>query len=68
MTLTKSGASSDTDVVPTTREEDIEARIAELEAADVPVQQSLIEIRDNELATTAPGTGGNSRRNVRAAG
>ncbi len=41
---------ADTDVVPTTREEDIEARIAELEAADVPVQQSLIEIRDNQLA------------------
>lgn len=32
------------------REVEIEQRIAELEAADVPVQQSLIEIRDNELA------------------
>ena len=36
---------------PMTREREIEARIAELEAMDVPIQQSLIEIRDNELAT-----------------
>ncbi len=36
---------------PMTREQEIEQRIAELEAADVPDQQSLIEIRDNELAT-----------------
>ncbi len=35
---------------PTTREQEIEQRIAELEAADVPDQRSLIEIRDNELA------------------
>jgi pilus assembly protein FimV len=35
---------------PTTREQEIENRIAELEAADVPEQQSLLEIRDNELA------------------
>jgi pilus assembly protein FimV len=35
---------------PTGREVEIEQRIAELEAADVPQQQSLIEIRDNELA------------------
>ena len=35
---------------PMSREAEIEARIAELEAADVPNQQSLIEIRDNELA------------------
>jgi pilus assembly protein FimV len=35
---------------PTARETEIEQRIAELEAADVPQQQSLIEIRDNELA------------------
>jgi len=35
---------------PTSRETEIEGRIAELEAADVPDQQSLIEIRDNELA------------------
>jgi pilus assembly protein FimV len=33
-----------------TREQEIEQRIAELEAADVPDQQSLIQIRDNELA------------------
>ena len=33
-----------------TREEEIVNRIAELEAADVPEQQSLIQIRDNELA------------------
>jgi pilus assembly protein FimV len=32
------------------REQEIMDRIAELEAADVPQQQSLIEIRDNELA------------------
>ena len=36
---------------PVTREDEIAGRIAELEAADVPDQQSLIEIRDNELAT-----------------
>ena len=34
-----------------TREQEIENRIAELEAADVPDQQSLIEIRDGELAS-----------------
>ena len=34
----------------TTREQEIVDRIAQLEAADVPNQQSLIEIRDNELA------------------
>ena len=33
-----------------TREQEVENRIADLEAADVPQQQSLIEIRDNELA------------------
>jgi len=33
-----------------TREQEIENRIAELEGADVPQQQSLIEIRDTELA------------------
>ncbi|MEM7431291.1 MAG: FimV/HubP family polar landmark protein [Pseudomonadota bacterium] len=32
------------------REEQIERRISEIESADVPVQQSLIEIRNNELA------------------
>jgi len=36
---------------PPTREQEIETRIADLEAADVPDQQSLIEIRDNELAS-----------------
>jgi pilus assembly protein FimV len=36
---------------PLTREQEIENRIADLEAADVPDQQSLIEIRDNELAS-----------------
>ncbi|MEL7185059.1 MAG: FimV/HubP family polar landmark protein [Pseudomonadota bacterium] len=35
---------------PYSREQEVEDRIAELEAADVPNQQSLIEIRDNELA------------------
>ncbi len=35
---------------PYSREQEIEDRIADLEAADVPDQQSLIEIRDNELA------------------
>ena len=36
---------------PITREQEIADRIAILEAADVPDQQSLIEIRDDELAT-----------------
>ena len=36
---------------PLSREQAIENRIAELEAADVPDQQSLIEIRDSELAS-----------------
>ena len=35
---------------PLTREQEVESRIAELEGADVPDQQSLIEIRDDELA------------------
>ena len=35
---------------PMTREQEVLDRIAELEAADVPQQRSLIEIRDNELA------------------
>jgi pilus assembly protein FimV len=35
---------------PVTREQEILDRIAELEAADVPQQRSLIEIRDNELS------------------
>jgi len=36
---------------PQSREQEVENRIAELEGADVPNQRSLIEIRDNELAT-----------------
>ncbi len=35
---------------PVTREQKLMDRIVELQAADVPIQQSLIEIRDNELA------------------
>ena len=44
-------AEPDFDDTPLTREEEVENRIAELESADVPQQPSLIEIRDNELAT-----------------
>ena len=47
------GAGYDDQAAPAetlTREQEIENRIAELQAADVPEQQSLIEIRDNELA------------------
>ena len=36
---------------PLTRDQEIENRINELETADVPDQPSLLEIRDNELAT-----------------
>ncbi len=36
---------------PLTREQEIESLISDLESADVPNQQSLIEIRDSELAT-----------------
>ncbi len=36
---------------PLSREQEIEQRIADLEGADVPEQRSLIEIRNNELAT-----------------
>ena len=36
---------------PLTREQELENRINDLEAADVPDQPSLLEIRDNELAT-----------------
>ncbi len=36
---------------PTTREDDIEQRIYELESADVADQPSLIQVRDDELAT-----------------
>jgi pilus assembly protein FimV len=44
------GTEGDAAAEPLTREQEIEERIAEIEAADVPEQQSLIEIRDNELA------------------
>ena len=44
------GTGADFDTEPLSREEEIEQRIGDLEAADVPQQQSLIEIRDNELA------------------
>ncbi|MDX1515567.1 MAG: FimV/HubP family polar landmark protein [Woeseiaceae bacterium] len=46
------GTGDDTDLYgePRSREDEILDRIAEIEAADVPVQPSLIEIRDNELA------------------
>ncbi|MDX1509543.1 MAG: FimV/HubP family polar landmark protein, partial [Woeseiaceae bacterium] len=50
-TAVETGIDSGDSEVPMTREQEIEARIAELEAMDVPIQQSLIEIRDNELAT-----------------
>lgn len=36
---------------PQTREQQILERIAEIEAAELPAQQSLIEIRNNELAS-----------------
>ena len=36
---------------PLTREQEVENRINELQTADVPDQPSLLEIRDNELAT-----------------
>lgn len=45
------GADSQYGLEPQTREQEIEQRIADLEAADVPAQRSLIEIRNNELAT-----------------
>ncbi len=35
---------------PLSREDQIENRINELESADIPEQQSLLEVRDNELA------------------
>jgi len=44
------GIDTDTFGEPMTREQEILDRIVELEAADVPIQQSLIEIRNNELA------------------
>ena len=44
------GIDTDTYGEPMTREQEILDRIVELEAADVPIQESLIEIRNNELA------------------
>ncbi|MDJ0911236.1 MAG: FimV/HubP family polar landmark protein [Woeseiaceae bacterium] len=48
------GTGEDTDIgydeEPLSREEQILDRIAEIEAADVPVQESLIDIRNDELA------------------
>jgi len=43
-------AITEAEPVESLREQEIMDRIAELEAADVPEQRSLIEIRDNELA------------------
>ncbi|MCH8059573.1 MAG: hypothetical protein IIA11_03845, partial [Proteobacteria bacterium] len=45
------GTDSQYGLDPQTREQEIEQRIADLEAADIPAQRSLIEIRNNELAT-----------------
>jgi pilus assembly protein FimV len=45
------GIDTPADGEPMTREQEVLDRIAELEAADIPPQPSLIEIRDNELAT-----------------
>jgi len=46
------GAYDDSSMVETpSREEEIVSLISDLETADVPNQRSLIEIRDNELAT-----------------
>jgi len=44
------GIEGPADGEPMAREQEVLDRIAELEAADVPQQRSLIEIRDNELA------------------
>ncbi len=45
------GIDTPADGEPMTREQEVLDRIVELEAADIPSQPSLIEIRDNELAT-----------------
>ena len=42
---------SASDAEPLTREQEVLDRIAEIEAEAVPTERSLIEIRDNELAT-----------------
>ncbi|MEM8816818.1 MAG: FimV/HubP family polar landmark protein [Pseudomonadota bacterium] len=51
LTAIDSGTDSVADAEPLTREQQVLDRIAEIEAEGVPVQQSLIEIRDNELAS-----------------
>ncbi len=51
LTAVDTGTDSVVDAAPLTREQEILERIATIEAEDVPRQQSLIEIRDNELAS-----------------
>ena len=51
LTAVDTGADSVVDAAPLTREQEILERIATIEAEDIPEQQSLIEIRDNELAS-----------------
>jgi len=51
LTAVDTGTDSVVDAAPLTREQEILERIANIEAEDVPQQQSLIEIRDNELAS-----------------
>ena len=51
LTAVDTGTESVVDAAPLTREQEILERIANIEAEDVPQQQSLIEIRDNELAS-----------------
>jgi pilus assembly protein FimV len=48
--LAEEAEATEAEPVESLREQEILDRIAELEAADVPEQRSLIEIRDNELA------------------
>ncbi len=45
------GTESEPEAEPLTREQQVLDRIAEIEAEDVPTQQSLIELRNNELAS-----------------
>ena len=51
LTAVDTGTESVVDAAPLTREQEILERIANIEAEDLPQQQSLIEIRDNELAS-----------------
>ena len=51
ITAVDTGMESEPEGEPLTREQQIIERIAEIEAEDVPVQQSLIELRNNELAS-----------------